>query len=303
MAAQTTTGLSNEIMTYYESKFLERAKDTLVYKEGAQMKTHGTNSGKSILFNRYTPLTRATTPLTEGTNPSEDNITSSTVTATLSEYGNTLKVSKLLSLTSIDTEGKEKAELLGQNMGETLDRLVRTELVTGATTLFANSKSSLANVAVTDVLTSADIRKAVRNLKAAKALAYADGNFIGKVGPYTEFDLRGDSTWVNAHTYSDTKELYNGEIGRLHGVRFLVSTDQYSEASTTTVYSNFIHGANAFGCFDLEKDTPKMYVKVPTASDTSNPADRYSTMAWAGTFCAKTLVGAWIINLKTGATA
>jgi hypothetical protein len=43
-------------------------------------------------------------------------------------------------LTSIDENNKEKIEVVGQNMGETLDELTRNELFTGATVQFAGAK-------------------------------------------------------------------------------------------------------------------------------------------------------------------
>ena len=192
---------------------------------------------------------------------------------------------------------------MGQNKSETLDRLAREELFTGATVQFANAAANLAALAATDVMTALETRKAVRTLKKNKAMTYGDGMYLGKLGPDTEFDLFGDSVWQNAKTYSDVKELYRGEIGSLHKVRFLVPTDQKTEASTTTVASNFIHGAHAIGEYDLEGDMPKLYIKNPGKQDTSNPADRYSTLSWAGSYATKTLIGTWIINVKCGFTA
>lgn len=303
MAAETTSTLTNELMTFYSSKFIERAKNILVHGQGFQKTTHGKYSGKVMRMNRYTALSAASTPLTEGSNPSEVSISSSTVDVTLAEYGTTVKVAKLLSLTTIDREGQEKVELVGQNMGETLDDLARTALYSGATAQLAGAKSALTDVAATDTFSAAEVRKAVRTLKVNKALRYADGYFLGKVGPYSSYDLMGDSTWVNAHTYKDGANLYQGEIGRLHGVRFVETNYQKSESSTATVYSNFIHGDKAIGEYNLEGDMPKLYIKVPTASDTSNPADRYSTISWAGVYAAKVLVADWVVNVKSGATS
>ncbi len=300
MAAQVTTGLTGEMQTYYESKFLERAKQTLIHREGAQKSVQGKHSGKTIQFNLYAPLANATTPLTEGTNPADSNISASTVSATLAEYGNVVRISKLLSLTSIDRDAKEKTELLGQNMGETLDQLTRDELFSGATVQLAGAKAALTDVAASNTLSAAEVRKALRTLRVNKAMPYADGYMMGKIGPYSEYDLLGDSTWVNAHTYKDGDNLYTGEVGKLYGVRFLRTTQQKSEASTVSVYSNFIHGANAFGVYNLEGDMPSLYVKVPTASDTSNPTNRYSTIGWAGADVTKTLIAGWIVNVKTG---
>lgn len=303
MAVQTTSGLSGEVKTFYESKFLERAKYQLMHGEGAQKNTHPKGEGKTIQWNRYSPLGAATTPLTEGSNPSEVNLTASQVTAQLAEYGNVVKISKLLKLTSIDKDATEKVEVLGQNMGETIDTLDREALFAGATVQLAAGKSAISSIISSDILSATEVRKAVRTLQINKAMKYPDGYFIGKIGPYTEFDLKGDTTWVNSATYSDVKKLYNGEVGSLYGVRFINVTNQKSETSTVEVYSNFIHGANAFAKYDLSGDVPKLYIKVPSESDTSNPTDRYSTIGWAGSYVAKVLISEWVLNVKTGASA
>lgn len=303
MAADTTVTLSDEIMDFYSSEFLKRDKDILIHGEGFASNVHGKNKGKSITWNRYAALSRATTPLTEASNPAEDNFSTSTVTATLAEYGKTVKISKLLSLTSIDRNAAQKVDVLGQNKAETIDRLDREELFTGATVQYANGAANLAALAATDVMDSTEARKAVRTLKKNKAMTYGDGGFMGKIGPDTEFDVMGDSVWQAAKEYSDVKDLYNGEVGKLFKVRFMTGTDQKTESSTVTVASNFIHGANAIGKYDLEGDMPKLYIKNPSSGDTSNPADRYSTLSWAGSYAVKTLIATWIINVKSGFTA
>lgn len=89
----------------------------------------------------------------------------------------------------------------------------------------------------------------------------------------------------------------------LYGIRFVSSPNQKSEASTTTVYSNFVHGSDAFGCIDLEGDKPQLFIIPHTNIDSGNTAGRFSTVAWASSFVAKTLNTNWLINIKTGATA
>lgn len=307
MAAQVTTGLTQEMSVYYEKVFLARAEYEFIHKEGGQMRSQPANEGKQVNFTRHTPLATATTALTEGTNPSEKDLTATTVSAALAEYGSTVKISRFLSLTSIDRNNKEKIEVVGQNMGETLDELTRNELFTGATTQLAGGKASLSLVAASDVLSATELRKAVRTLKANKARKYQGrAAWIGKVGPFTEYDLMGDSTWVNAHTYKDGAELYNGEIGMLYGIRFLSSPNQYEEvnggASNADIMSNFIHGSDAFGCIDLEGDKPQLYIIPHTNIDSGNTAGRFSTVAWAASYVCKTLNASWLINIKTGAT-
>lgn len=304
MAVQKTTDLTNEVMTYYQRKFLARAEGPQVHAEGAQKRSMGKNTGKTIHFTRYSPLATVTSALTEGSNPSEVALTDAAVTANLAEYGSSVKLSRFLTLTSIDANNAEKIELLGQNMGETLDELVREELATGATAQLANGVAAVSDIAATDIFDVDEVRKAVRTLKANKAISY-QGRFpwVGKVQPYTSYDLMGDSAWLNAKQYSDVDDLYRGEIGAIHGVRFLETMDGKTTSSTVTVYHNFIHGAEAFGVYDLEGDPVKLHIVPNTKLDSGNPAGRFGLASWAGSFVAKTLNGNWVIDVQTGATA
>lgn len=304
MSVQTTTGLSQEVSTYYEKRFLERAQNYLVYKEGGQMRSHESNEGKTLRFTRYTPLAVSTTALSEGSNPSEVDLTATNVDVTLSSYGTSVKVSRFLSTTSIDERDKEKIDVVSENMGRTLDQLVRDELFTGATAQLAGAKSALTDVAASDVLDAAEIRKAVRTLEANGAWQYEGrANYIGKITPYTKFDFTGDSTWENAAQYSNVDALYLNEIGTMHGVRLLLSNNAKTQSSTTTVYSNFIHGKEAFGVYDLSGDKPKMYIVPGTSADSGNPAGRFGFISWAGTYAVKTLNANWLIDIQAGATA
>lgn len=309
MAVQTTGDLTAEMSTYYEKVFLARAEYEYIFNQGAQMRTMPANEGKQVNFTRHTPLATATTALTEGLNPAEVALTASTVSAALAEYGNTVKISRFLSLTSIDPNNKEKIEVVGQNMGETLDELTRNELFTGATVQLAGGKSVLTDVAITDVLSVAELRKAVRTLKLNKARKYQDriAPYLGKLGPNTSYDLQGDSTFISADIYDNgAVKLYNGELGRIMGVRLVESPNQYESVNAGTsnadIFSNFIHGSDAFGCIDLEGDKPKLYIIPHTQIDSGNPAGRFSMVAWAASYVTKTLNANWLINIKTGAT-
>lgn len=306
MSAQVTTGLTQEMSTYYEKVFLARAEYEYIYNQGGQMRSQPANAGKAVTFTRHTPLATATAALTEGVNPSEVNLTAVNVSATLAEYGNTVKISRFLSLTSIDAGNKEKIEVVGQNMGETLDELTRNELFTGATVQFAGAKAALTDVAASNTLTVAELRKVVRTLKKNKARRYQDKNasWIGKLGPDTSFDLTADTTFINADIYDNGAEkLYNGELGKILGVRLIEAPNQKSESSTATVYSNFFHGADAFGTIDLVGDKPQLYIIPHTQTDSGNPAGRFSLVSWAASKVDKTLNATWLINCKTGATA
>lgn len=306
MTAQLTTGLTQEMSIFYEKVFLARAEYEYIFSQGAQMRDQPANEGKQVNFTRHTPLATATTALSEATNPSEVNLTATTVSATLAEYGNSVRISRFLSLTSIDANNKEKIEIVGQNMGETIDELTRNELFTGATVQLVTGNAALTDIGASDVLSVDELRRAVRTLKKNKALRYQSGiaPWLGKLQPDTSYDLTRDTTFVNADIYDNGAEkLYQGELGKIAGVRLIESPNGKSESSTVTVYSNFIHGDQAFGCIDLIGDKPQLYIIPHTQIDSGNAAGRFSLVSWACAYVPKTLNANWLINIKAGASA
>lgn len=298
----TTATLAPEVSTYYEKVFLKRAEYEYVAKEGAQMRTHATGEGRTVNFTRYTPLTINTTPLGEGSNPSISNITASTISMTLSEYGQTVQTSKFLTLVGIDSGMKEKISLVGQHMGETLNRLALNELGNG-TAVFANGKNT-STYAASDTFAASMIRGVVRTLELNKAREYKDGYFMGKAAIQAKYQLLGDTTWINAKTYSDVKDLYKGEMGELYQVRWLLNKDSLSavgaasEASVVAAFKTYIHGADAFGCYNLEGDKPRLYI-LPNIVDGSSPAGRISKISWAGSYATKILNSDWVMVINT----
>lgn len=306
------TGVTNEnvsggtlapgVATYYEKVFLETYKYSQIFKEGGQMRTHPENEGRTVNFTRMQPFTIITSPLGELSNPVTCAINLSTVSMTLSEYGLTTITSKLGSLVSIDNNMKEAVERMGQNMGETLNALVGTELKNG--TSYYGNDHSVSTFTSGDAMDACDIRLVVRTLEINRAPRYKDGFYLGKTEPYSALNLRGDTTWVTAKEYSDVKDLYSGELGSLYGVRWLLSnyvlsgTEATSTASSGVVrYYTFVHGKDAFGVYDLEKDKPKLYI-LPNAVDSNSPAGRVSYVSWAGSFASKILCDDWVIACR-----
>jgi N4-gp56 family major capsid protein len=305
MSAQsTTTTLSQQMSIYYDKVFLERAMLALRYDFGATQKTMPLNSGKTIYFNRMTPLALQTTPITEGTTPAAISMSSTIVSATIAQYGTYTAVSDAFALESIDVGLKEHVAVMAQNAGETLDTLIAAELSANATVQLANAKAALSSVAVTDTLTGAEIRKAVRTLKINKARMFPEGMFRAIVPASAAYDLRGNAEWQNSLIYTDASDYKKGVLGSIHGVRFVETNNQVSQSSTVTVYSTFVFGDGAYAMLSLEgQPVQHIYVKTPGAQDTSNPLNLYSTVGWLSYFVAKCLNTSWVIQIESGVSA
>jgi N4-gp56 family major capsid protein len=313
----TQTGLITPAQVYYDKVFLERAKIELRHDFGAQLKSVPMNSGAVVRFTRFTPLALVTSALSEATNPSETAMTATNVSATIAEYGAVTNVGSLFSMTQIDVGLKEHVEVHGQNAGESIDRLIRQELASGATAQIVSGATLASDIMTTDVFSGVEIRKAVKTLKNNKAQKFENGYYRGIIGPDTAYDLFGDSEWLDAHRYTTSDAIERGVIGKLHGVEFVESNNQHKDVSAglsgspvtatsagvVAVYSNFIFGKNAYGIINLGSiTTPTVIVKNPGPNDTSNPLNMFSTVGWKMPFAVKTLNSNWIINVKTGAT-
>lgn len=311
-AQGSNAGLTNTMQIFYDKVFLERAKIELRHDFGAQVRTVPMNSGKTVYFTRFSPLAVITAALSEAANPTAVDMTAATVSAVLADYGTYVTVGSLYSMTSIEEGLREHIEVIGQNAGESIDQLIRTELASGATTQLVAGAAALTNVHTTDVLTGLEIRKAARTLKKNKASRFENGLFRAIIGPDTSFSLFADSEWLDARRYTDASDIQRGVVGKLHGVEFVETNNQHytltagfstSATNVANVYSNFVFGKNAYGVIQLGSNSaPKVYVKNPGSNSTDNPLDQYSTIGWKMPFVAKTLNANWLINVKTGAT-
>lgn len=320
-AAQgSNPGLTNTMQIFYDRVFLDRAKIELRYDFGAQVRNVPMNSGKTVYFTRFTPLAIVTTALSEAANPSAVDMSATTVSATLADYGNYTTVGSLYSMTSIEEGLKEHVEVHAQNAGESIDQLIRTELVsanayagaTGTLVQIPAGATALSTIHTTDTLTGLEIRRAVRTLKKNKAQKFEGGLFRGIIGPDQAMDLMGNSEWLDAHRYTTSDAIERGVVGKLHGVEFVESNNPYfalsagfstSATNVANVYSAFIFGKNAYGVINLGSiSAPKVYVKNPGANSTDNPLDQFSTVGWKMPFAVKTLNANWLIHLRTGAT-
>lgn len=301
-----TTGLTQHMSIFYDKDFLERAKLMLTYDIGAQTKKLKKNSGKTIYWNRMTPLAVATTPLTEATNPSAVDMTSTIVSATVAEYGNWTKVGTLYDVTSIDEGLREHVSVHAQNAGETIDTLIKNELAGGGTAQVVNSVAVSA-VATSDTIDGSEIRKAYRTLMVNKAQKFENGYFRAIIPVSVAQDLRGDSEWLDAHRYTNADNIKSGLVGRLHGVEFFETNNEEIDtdagAGNVDVYSTFIFGKNAYGVVDLAgQGEPIIFYKRPNSGDTSNPLDLYSTVGWKIHFATKVLNSDWLIELKSASS-
>ena len=211
--------------TFYNRTLLERLTPKLVFMNHGQKKPMPKNEGDTVDFRRFQRLTPATTPLVEGVTPNGTNITIVNVTATCSQYGDYVTTSDKIDMVGIDPVVTEIVEVQGEQAAETLDIVVRDVLVLGTNVFYVGGGPDRINVAAAHVYDGATARRVrqVMSRNNVKPVPGA-GAYIGFIHPDVAYDFKGDAAWINANQYAATNALFEGEIGKLHGVRYIETT-------------------------------------------------------------------------------
>lgn len=228
----TQQSLTEEMKTFYSDYLIDAAEPELVHDQFAQKHPIPANGGKTIQFRRFAPLGKALTALTEGVTPDGQSLSMTTVEAAVRQYGGYIQMSDLLLLTAIDNNLTMATKLLGAQAGRTLDTITREVLVGGDNVQYADESVSAryllqggnASAADNNYLTVDCIRRAVRALKNANCRRI-DGAFPVIIHPDVAYDLMNDPKWLAPHQYVDTEHMYEGEIGKIEGCRFVESTE------------------------------------------------------------------------------
>lgn len=226
---QTTTSLGYN-KPYSDRDLLDFARTQFVYSLHGQERPLPKNSGKKVEMRRWSlwDPTLAMKPLTEGETPDGLSLEQDIVEAEVKQYGAYFTYSDVLDQTGLNEVVHSGTERLGEMLGTVVEWVTRDELATGNNVNWAGNAVSRATIAEDDKISSAEIRKAVRDLKKRKARMF-DRNgrkhFIAVVSPDAVYDLQSDPMWQTANTYVNNESLYSGELGRLFGVVFLESTE------------------------------------------------------------------------------
>lgn len=317
-----TTGndLSPEMKTFYDMRLIDYAQAALVHDQFGQKRPIPKNGGKTIEFRSFSPLSKALTALTEGVTPDGNKLNVTSITATVAQYGDYIVQSDVLELTSLDNTILEATKLLGRQAGLTLDTITRNVLVGGTNVLYApkyvtttdstthitttteTPVTSRAGLDKTAVLTVDLVEQAVTQLRAQNAPTIG-GSYVCVLHPYAAYDLMRDPDWRRPHEYSDTKNLYEGELGMIGGVRFVSSTEAKIWTGTgcpsgLAVFACLFIAEGAYGVTEIEGGGLQTIVKQKGSAGTADPLDQRSSVGWKALKTAEILVQSYLLRVE-----
>jgi N4-gp56 family major capsid protein len=287
MATSTTTTNAANLHLYYEKKLLSVLEPRLVLMPLGKKQRLPKGNGKQVKWLRYSAIAGSTSPLTEGTPPSEISFSTSNVTADIVQYGQYAKVSDLLSDTAIDPVLENLSERFGIAASKTIEELIVSELANNCANQNVANAVNFAAITASDVLTHKELIEAMISQKSAFIGPHESGDYVVVLHPRAEYDLLSDSqagSWLDIQKYTDNRPLMNGEIGRMYGMRFLVSDKMLTSVGTGSggidVCQSFVIGEEAFGVVELNGDAMKMFIKRHGSAGANDPLDQFATVGY-----------------------
>ena len=218
--------MNPQIKEWYNTEALENARSNHIFAQFAKQIPLPEHHGMTVEMrkaNSFGDVPR----LEEGVIPDGRAFGYSAVQATVYEYGAYTPLGRRLERHAIDPVAQDAAEEMGAAGGNTQDKIARNIAISGSNVMYcdkANGDAVTSRSQLTSgcVLTPTMVNRAVTWLKKHKA-PRIDGKYIAIVHPSVSYDLRETKGWLDAHEYAHPDEIYNGEIGELHGVRFIES--------------------------------------------------------------------------------
>ncbi len=333
--ATTMTYANNsaeQYSAYYEMQLLTRAVANLPYALVAQLGSTinsaiPKNRGDTINWRSLAALSVATTPLSEGQTPEATEATFSSQTDTVDEYGSYIQYTDKFINSAIDPILANYSQILGEQVGATIDQLVRDVAAAQTTNVsYSGGVSARTDLTAAMVLTAKDILKAKRSLEQANARPIQGKRYIGIISPYTAYDMMNDSTLYSimeqVYPRDSGNPLLTGYFGTFYGIDWYESSNAKTYTSTVTVHATMIFGADAIGIGGMagmmpgkitasqyEPNTGKRVSPVtlintpPNTPSKDDPLHQRGTLGWLTTFCCKLLNENFLAKIEHGVTA
>ena len=232
-AADSNASMEAMLKDYYDTTLLENARVEMHYEQFAKHVPLPKGHNGRVEFRKWNTFKRAD-KLQEGVIPSGQKFGATSIVGSVDQYGTYTAVSDRLERYTYDPIIAGASEEMGASAAETQEVLIRDALYTGTNVMYCK-KVTRASGAEADVtaeeglvedatyhchLTPRMINR-VRTQLRKKNVPMKNGFYFAVINPSVSYDLREDTYWIEAHKYAAVREIFRGEIGELHGIRFI----------------------------------------------------------------------------------
>ena len=339
----TTTNLLNTLQRFYSRDLLLRMLPSLVFAEyGLKSPLPAKTGAKTMrLFRFDTPTIAGVKEITtanEGvalTKAEHRQLNLEYIDVDLIQYVQVISITDVADATNLfDLVGQANIQN-AEDAALHCDTITQFELAISTGTVgnvnYANKNFIYGGTAATYadvhklnapdptlVIAAIDILDGATKLKVNKA-PKINGSYVLAAPPQCTRDLMAgapaDTVWLHASQYSAVQQLFNGEVGKLYGVRVVEHNNPYQSGATApgadpktaysasgNVFSSFMFGRQAYGIPSLDRlgspYAPAVF--VVQGADKSDPANQIRAMvSWKAFWAAKVLQPKWLVHLYT----
>lgn len=308
-ASPSTNTLAPELKTFYDTELLENARTEMFYAQFGRKQRLPKNGGTTIEWRKFNTFARAS-ELKEGVIPTGQQFGSSSLTASISQYGTYTSITDKLEMRAYDNVILAATEEMGASAAATQETLIRNALLVGTNVMYCDNVDVNGKVLSTPttpatmgagggssnsdgwaLLTPTMVNKAVTKMKKDR-VPRINGKYYAVIHPSVAYDLRQSKEWIEVHKYAATSEIFNGEIGELHGCRFIEDTfapilgESYIYSGSTTyknksngvTYATYFFGKDGFGIVDPEGGGLEMIIH--DKDEIGGPLNQFSTIGY-----------------------
>lgn len=284
--------------TYYETEMLENARPERIYAQFAMKQPLPANHGETVEWRKWNTFEPAT-QLVEGVIPTGQRFGQTKILASIDQYGTYTALSDRLDTRAYDPVILGASQEMGASFAATEEWLIKGGLLTGTNVLYCDNVDADGTVTGTTptaanqmgasatngfaYLTGDMVAKAATTLKKMKA-PRIDGRYVAVVHPSVAEDLRKSKGWLAPHEYAQPGEIFSGEIGELHGVRFVenpdapVLADEYENKDGGVTYATYFFGKEGFAIIDPAEGGMELIVK--DKGQIGGPLEQFSTVGY-----------------------
>lgn len=308
--------------TFFDTDMLDNTRDQMIYGQLGRKQTLPANSGTSIEWTRWQTLGRVH-KIKEAVIPTGKKMGIVAITVSISQYGDYVTISDLSKLHGVHPIVLGAEEELSASYALTYEELIRNTLCGGTNILFADainrstgaydstptSEASLqTKLATLDCnVTGKMLAKAATQLKKTAKMKKYEGNYyVAVVHPDVAEDIRvndKDHAWIEAHKYDASEEIFSGEIGRMHGIRFVESNLApviKSEGQSYATFKTLIFAKDAFAIVDPEGGNMELIIK--DEKEAGGPINQFGTVGVKGSMACKILYQERMLVLWSGSS-
>ena len=298
-AFDSANTLAPELKSFYDTELLENARVEMFYAQFGKKQGLPANNGMTVEWRKWNTFARAT-ELQEGVIPTGQKFGATSKQGAIKQYGTYTSITDKLELRAYDDVILGATEEMGASAAETQEVLIRDALLVNTNVLYCdNIDKNTGEVKTTpttpatmgasndggwSMLTPAMVNKAVTIMKKNR-VTRINGRYYAVIHPSVAHDLRQSTEWIEAHKYAAPEELFTGEIGELHGVRFIENVfapvlggNDYKNKAGGVTYATYFFGKDAFGIIDPEGGALQMIVH--DKSEIGGPLNQFSTIGY-----------------------